>query len=125
MKKILYMMSVLFAALLMGSCQKEPAGYDSLYRVGPDGEKYCLLPQLYKIAKVGDRLLILVDYSGAWEVSLDEQTDWAFLDRTSGHGQEYVRLCYNGNNTTSERTATVTITCDNGESVAISIIQTN
>jgi hypothetical protein len=125
MKNIFYLVSVLFAALVLSSCEKETAGYDTLYGVGPDGQTYCRIPQLYNIAKVGGKLLILVDYSGQWEIELDPQTTWAFLDRTNGKGQEYVRLCYDGNTTASERQAVVTLSCDNGETVDISVIQTN
>ena len=74
---------------------------------------------------MGGKLLILVDYSGQWEIELDPQTTWAFLDRTNGKGQEYVRLCYDGNTTASERQAFVTLSCDNVETVDISVIQTN
>ena len=120
MKNIFYLVSVLFAALVFSSCEKE-----NLYGVGPDGQTYCRIPQLYNIGKVGGKLLILVDYPGQWEVSLDQQTTWAFLDRTNGKGLEYVRLCYDGNTTASERQAVVTLSCDNGETVDISVIQTN
>ena len=36
MKNIFYLISVLFAALVFSSCEKEAAGYDTLYGVGPD-----------------------------------------------------------------------------------------
>ena len=125
MKKLFYLLSVLFAAFAFSSCEKETAGHDTLYGIGPDGQTYCRIPQLYNIAKVGGKLLILVDYSGEWKISLDSLTSWAFLDRTHGRGQEYVRFCFDGNTTTSERQATVTLFCDNGETVDISVIQTN
>lgn len=123
MKHIFYKLVLASAIVLSSGCTKDNLGYESIYTTGPDGKEYCCIQQTYNVGIVAGKLLIMANYSGAWEMSLDPSVDWAFLDKTSGNGLEYVRLHYNPNVTGTERTALITFTCDNGQVAEITVNQ--
>lgn len=122
MKKKLYLL--LIPVLMLAGCTKTfEEQYDSIYRIGPDGGQYCNMPVNYEIAGESGRLSLNVLYSGSWTATLDDTVNWAFLSRGSGTGISWLRLYYTSNNGVGQRTAVITLTCDNGESAEITVTQ--
>jgi hypothetical protein len=124
MKKILNVLLFLSVVFMAGSCSESYTfGHDNLFYTGPDGETYCRMVQKYNLSSASGKLPILLSYSGSWDASIvEEDIDWAFIDRTSGNGTGYIRLFYT-TNTGDKRTLTLRLACDNGENVEITVTQ--
>lgn len=120
-KAVLVPFSVLLLAV--GCTKTYDYHYDSLYYIGPDGNTYCHMPLVYNIGNEAGRLLIPVCYSGEWTVSILEDVNWAFIDLVSGSGIKNIRFWYTGNMDGEERSATVKVSCDNGDEAEIVINQ--
>lgn len=123
MKRILFISAILSAALMAAGCSDAyEFGYDSMYYTGPDGEDGCYIPREYNLGSESGRLPVYITYAGAWEVSIAQDTDWAFIDRNCGRGPGYVRLFYTTNKG-QQRTLTINVAADNGEIVGITVNQ--
>ena len=124
MKRLLIILSVLSAAVLADSCSKPyEYGRDKMYYTGPDGVEYCFMPQEYDLGWETGTLPIHMSYSGSWEAFIvEEDADWAFLEKTKGQGTGYLNLCYTSNKGIM-RTLTIRILFDNDEMVDIIINQ--
>ena len=101
--------------------------YDSLFHKDAEGNEVCYMRTNYKIGWSVTKVPFMVYYSGSWKAFFKEdesqpEVDWAFLDRSSGKGVGFLRLCCT-TNTGADRSVVVVIKCDNGESVDIRFTQ--
>lgn len=124
MKKILKVLFFLSVVFTTASCSESYTfGHDDMFYTGPDGETYCYMVQKYNLSSSSGKLPIMLSYTGSWEASIVENdVNWAFIDRTSGNGTGYIRLFYT-TNTGDKRTLTLRLSCDNGENVEITVTQ--
>ncbi len=123
MKKTLFISAIISAALVTAGCSDAyEFGYDSMYYTGPDGEEGCYIPREYNLDCGSGKLPVYVTYAGEWEVSIAQETDWAFIDRAGGSGPGYFRLFYTTNKG-QQRTLTLRVASDRGGLVEITVNQ--
>lgn len=124
--------SLLAVGCLAASCTKiYKERWSSLYYVDEYGDKICRLQSTYELTNdstnenydIPFQLPIAIYYSGTWNAEILGDCKWAFLDRSSCTGVHYLHFTYLQNFTGETRQAIIRITCDNGESAEITLIQ--
>lgn len=119
--KLLFALSLLAAA---PSCSKDyEERYDSIFRTDFDGNKVPIMFTWYDVNSSTGTLAIVIYYSGGWTVGFADDPDWAYIDRTSGHGVHYIHVGYLQNGTGADRSLLLKLRCDNGEELEITINQ--
>ena len=112
-KKILYALASACLLLAAVSCTEK-------YR---DEYKHLRVDRTYlKLESEGGEIPIMVYYSGSWNVAIDEDCNWASLDRTSGKGIGTIHFNCEKNSFTARET-NLTLSNDKKESITINIVQ--
>ena len=112
MNKIRYTIALL-AILLAAGCQKPFNEHYSELRLNSDE---------YQVSSDEGKCVITVYYSGAWSVSASSSAAWASVENGNNDGIGDFRLLYTKNEGPS-RSCSFTLSCDNGESREISLVQ--
>lgn len=108
----------------ISSCSKDYVEeYNSIYRTDAEGNTVPRMFTWYDVTSSTGTLAIAIYYSGSWTISFAEEPDWAYLDKTSGEGVQYIHVGYLQNNTGNNRSLLLKLSCDNGESLDITINQ--
>lgn len=124
MKRIFQVSLFVLSMLAAVSCSKEyEEKYDSIYRTDAEGNEVPRMFTWYDIASSTGTLPIVIYYSGSWTVDFAEEPGWAYLDRKSGTGVSYIHVGYLQNNTGNNRSLLLKLSCDNGETLDITINQ--
>lgn len=132
MKRNIIIIILIAAGCLAASCTKiYQEQWNSLYYLDEYGDKICRLQSTYELTNdstsdnydIPFQLPIAIYYSGSWTAEIVGGCNWGFLDRSSCTGVHYLHFSYLQNFTGSTRQATIRITCDNGESADITLIQ--
>ncbi|MBQ8838857.1 MAG: Ig-like domain-containing protein [Bacteroidales bacterium] len=76
----------------------------------------------YPLDLAGGRFMVYVYYDGAWTMTLPEDVTWARIENGSGKGTGHAYISYDMGVPT-ERSATVTVTADNGQTASFAINQ--
>lgn len=124
MKRIFQLSFIALSMLAVVSCGKEyEEKYMSIYRTDAEGNEVPRMFTWYDITSSTGTLPIVIYYSGSWTVDFAEEPGWAYLDRTSGSGVSYIHVGYLQNNTGNNRSLLLKLSCDNGETLGITINQ--
>lgn len=76
----------------------------------------------YTLDLEGGRFMVYVYYDGAWTMTLPEDVTWARIENGEGSGVGFAYVVYD-TGVPQDRSATVTVTADNGESTTIVLNQ--
>lgn len=126
------LLSLAIAMISATSCAKiYVEKWDSLYYTDEYGQKQCRMLTNIKLNNDPGSTMtedpfsmpIAVYYSGKWTAVLKDGCTWGFLDRNDGEGVHYLHFIYMKNDSGQSRSAIMTISCDNGESVDITLYQ--
>ena len=112
MRKLHYMIALLFAVVASGCAPVFEESYDSLRLDYTE----------FSVAASAEKALLAIYYSGSWEASLPEGTTWARLEKTSGTGITQNRIIL-VKNTGPVRKTVVTVTADNGQRLTVDVTQ--
>ncbi len=108
-----FVIAILCALMFAASCQ-------TAYR---DEYPHLRVDRTYlKIPSDAGSIAIMVYYSGSWTAALDEECDWASLDRRSGSGISAIHLEF-GQNLLEARETSLTLSGGADEPVTITITQ--
>lgn len=124
MKRLLTLILVALLGAFAASCEKAyEESYHSLFRTDEAGNRVPRMFTWYDVTSATGTLAIPIYYSGKWTVQFAEDSSWAYLDRTEGTGIVTIHVGYLQNDTGAMRSLILRLTCDNSETLDITINQ--
>ena len=118
------LLGLLTALCLASACDDRfEERYDSLFWTDAEGASHSYMTTGYELGWEEGTLPLTVYYSGRWTAALSDGDGWASVDTPSGNGVGWLHISYRNNRNGKERTATVAISCANGERVDITLRQ--